>query len=97
MTQLVRIPDGEGEIMMAALTYGVKVMECKYKCGGHFVVTTRTQIPPHHLQCAIQAATDCVIQMRNKSGQYYEKWQARMVASLRHIEAGVMQGAITQR
>lgn len=57
---------------------GVKIMSCKYDCGGFFIVSTRRESEPHHFQCAINASLENLRQMSAKSGPYYDKWLAVM-------------------
>lgn len=62
------------------LTSGVKVMECKYKCGDMFVVSSRTKLAPHHMRCAIAAAIECQKQLHEHRGPYYDAWLNGMAA-----------------
>lgn len=54
-----------------------KVVPCSI-CGKPVTVGIKTRKPQRCIGCGIQAATDAQIQMHNKSGPVYEKWQARM-------------------
>lgn len=65
-------------VTQALLGPSVKLVQCKYECGGYFVVTDRKREAPHHFECAVKAALECQRQMRAKSGPYYDKWLTAM-------------------
>ena len=71
------IPVGYGPIDYQ-LTSGVKVMECKYKCGNMFVVSKRTKNAPHHMACGIMAAMQCIQQLHDHQGPYWDRWLRAM-------------------
>ena len=78
-----RASTGNNDIVMTA---GVKVMACKYGCGGKFIVSTRTKHAPHHLECGIKAAVECSKQLHEHQGPYYDAWlsgMARWIARMR--------------
>lgn len=56
----------------------VKAVPCKYGCGSLIIVTTMTRKAPHHFECGLKASRDCMLQMKAKSGPYYDKWLAAM-------------------
>jgi hypothetical protein len=76
-SELIHI-DGARDGEHYSLTDGVKVMACKYNCGDSFIVSSRTRIAPHHLECGIQAAFECQSQLRNHQGPYYDHWLRAM-------------------
>lgn len=71
------------------VTYSVQVMDCKYGCGKRYAVTSRMQKPPHCVQCAIQAASDNMVQLARKSGPYYDRWLDAMAKSRSRWVMGV--------
>ena len=72
---LYAITEGaEPSNLPVTLGASVKIRPCKYECGGLIIVTSMTRKDPHHFECALKAQRECTMQMRAKSGPYYDKW-----------------------
>jgi len=54
-------------------TTRTKDMPCR-KCGIAITVGANTRNQPRHLECGIREGIDAMMQMRQKSGPYYDKW-----------------------
>lgn len=56
----------------------VKIVSCKYDCGGFFIVTTMRQSEPSHLKCAIERAVEHNTNLHNHRGEDWRKYLMRL-------------------
>jgi hypothetical protein len=56
----------------------VKVVDCRYRCGSKFVVTTRLERAPAHIECAIRRAVEHNTNMHLKRGEDWNKYLVRL-------------------
>lgn len=57
-----------------------KTMPCRV-CGKPLTRGIRTRKEQRCLECGIQESIDAMIQMKQKSGPYYDKWLARVAGA----------------
>lgn len=59
-------------------TERLKTVKCEH-CDKPMDVGSNARNPQHHFECGLQAAIDAQVQMRRKSGPYYERWRQGMM------------------
>ena len=62
--------------------FGMKKNKCANKnCGREFEGRSKYC----GFECSLNATRECIEQLRNKEGPIYEKWKARLKASIEHL------------